>query len=1741
MKSKLNLRRRAALLLLALFCSLTSAWALEVTIGDGGTQTNRYLPFCSQNNYGWTQQIYTAAEIGTAGTIKSIAFKNTGPENTRNLSLYMVHTDKDSFTDDLVAVSAGDLVFSGNVTFTTDVWTTITLSKLFEYNGVDNLVVCVVDNSGYNSGSPYMSFLSFATPSLYQSLCSADADANLVNPGALLASKNQIKLDITQLSTLTVYDGETTTSKYVPAYIFYFDNFTRSQFVIPADELAGMEDCVINAIKFYTTSANVPYTTVSTVDVYLKEVGYTSISEFETKADCSTVYQGTLDIVSASGGGELTITFTTPFTYRGGNLLVGVENTTAAGYKEIKFCGEAVSGASVSGCNGSSLDDVPASQQDFIPKTTFYYSPAPAQGLTVYEGADPYEGQQGAQPNQFIPACIHYFDEYTRSQFVIPAADLASLTGSSISTIKFYTRDDGKSVPYPGTGKTAAPVDVYLKEVSYTKKTTFDYEPRDGATTVYHGTLSVVPGDGCGIMTINLSTPYEYGGGNLLIGIDNTETASYQVVSFMGTKVTHSAAITGHAKSKDLLNSNPGQTMEFIPQTTFVPTVIAPPAKPSNVEVSNLLAYSASISWDLPEDATGSVYQYKKASDTKWRTAVSTQSKSITINGLQHATAYQFRVKTLRDSSTSGWTTVTFTTSNTSTLTVYENAGNKNQKVPVYGGYANRYQKCEFVIPASELTDMYGGTISKMTFYMQDPAPAVWTGTFQIFLKEVSSTTISAFSGTTGATVVYTGTLDATGSTMDVEFSNSYAYSGGNLLVGVYLTTPGNYKPAYFKGKEVNYDACVQGYDGHALNSISASQQNFIPKTTFTYTPLDMLPPTDVAVNYTGGTTATVTWTGTAQSFDIKYNSTTKTNVTSPYSLTNLSNGTTYSVKVRGRVGNRLSAWSDEISFEATNKQVIGSGSETSGALPTHCYYKYSLTQQIYTAAEVGAAGIIESIDFKNASSKTDTRNLDIYMVSTEKSSFSGNSDWIAVSSGDLVFSGDVTFTAGAWTTITLDSPFEYNGSSNVAIIVDDNAGSYTSSLPFSVFSASNQALNIKSDVTNYDPTNLSYSGTRGAFKNQIRLAKGAAPAVLKPTGFAVSDITFESATLSWKENGTATQWQIGFFDNEGTFTGDITVDANPYTLTNLTPETTYRVKVRASDGGEESAWSGEISFTTPEDNPVPYNFVTYLSANGCYTEWSGTGESYNFRYRKGLDLGNPIFFDDFENGLGQWTVLQGDDGEIVSGQSECWYVYDGTNLSGYKAHSGSQVASSWSWNGIEYQANNYLVSPQITFGNTLRFWVCTNPYYPDAYEVLLSTTGNAIADFSVCKPLAKVPATGDWAEVTIDLSDYAGQTGYIAIHHVDYDGHYLFIDDFGIYNDAGLMYEYPIGSSNFTGLVELATNTVYEFQVQSVRGGKVSDWSDVQTFALLTLQDDADNNSQISNATGRLAHVTLTGHTFKKDGKYNMVCLPFDLTIADSPFADATIERLRYYDYNSTTQTLMLYFVDNDLTVIPAGYPFIVKWADGEDLTDQQFANVIMGGALNQNVKVTDFFQFIGNFAPMTLNGYKKLYVGSDKPLSWPATNVNIGAFRAYLKLLRDDVNQIIVEFGDGTQISVSSILGDTNGDADVTISDAVGVVNYILGNPSAGFNIVNANVNGDTNISITDAVGIVDIVNNSSTSAPKMAAPAADKKPEKILLETKTILPPEGSPTVKKERGTERELRILPHEGRSVAREDN
>ena len=170
---------------------------------------------------------------------------------------------------------------------------------------------------------------------------------------------------------------------------------------------------------------------------------------------------------------------------------------------------------------------------------------------------------------------------------------------------------------------------------------------------------------------------------------------------------------------------------------------------------------------------------------------------------------------------------------------------------------------------------------------------------------------------------------------------------------------------------------------------------------------------------------------------------------------------------------------------------VVGNGEITNEYLPSSSLDGYTLSQQIYTPAELGSSKTINNISFFNEGGEA-TRDYDIYMVHTDKTTFTSGSDWISVTDADKVFSGSVTMRQGLWTTIVLDQSFYYNGSSNLALIVDDNTGSYTTgqpgmncrTIPLSFV----QSIYNKASYTNYNPLNPPTGGTRYAGKNQLIL-----------------------------------------------------------------------------------------------------------------------------------------------------------------------------------------------------------------------------------------------------------------------------------------------------------------------------------------------------------------------------------------------------------------------------------------------------------------------------------------------------------------------------------------------------------------------------------------------------------------------------------------------------------------------------
>lgn len=186
-----------------------------------------------------------------------------------------------------------------------------------------------------------------------------------------------------QTETLTVYGTETGTRNTTPIYNYYFDQYSRAQTVFPATDLADMEGGTISAIKFYTNYTSSDYETDVDVDVYLTEVEYTTISAFVAQSDATIVYTGHLNFVRNADNGdkaEITITFTTPFVYNGGNLLFGCDNQTKGDYEDIKYYGKNVTGVSVYANSSSAVPTTPhssSSSNGFLPKTTFTYTPNP--------------------------------------------------------------------------------------------------------------------------------------------------------------------------------------------------------------------------------------------------------------------------------------------------------------------------------------------------------------------------------------------------------------------------------------------------------------------------------------------------------------------------------------------------------------------------------------------------------------------------------------------------------------------------------------------------------------------------------------------------------------------------------------------------------------------------------------------------------------------------------------------------------------------------------------------------------------------------------------------------------------------------------------------------------------------------------------------------------------------------------------------------------------------------------------------------------------------------------------------------------------------------------------------------------------------------------------------------------------------------------------------------------------------
>ena len=272
---------------------------------------------------------------------------------------------------------------------------------------------------------------------------------------------------------------------------------------------------------------------------------------------------------------------------------------------------------------------------------------------------------------------------------------------------------------------------------------------------------------------------------------------------------------------------------------------------------------------------------------------------------------------------------------------------------------------------------------------------------------------------------------------------------------------------------------------------------------------------------------------------------------------------------------------------------AIGDGTSAGYYCPIGTYYNYSITEQLYTASEIGMAGTIESISFYYASSTAKDFPIDVYMKNVSATNLSTG---ISLADAELVFSGTFSVTGEGWFTINLDNQFEYDGTSNLLIGVNKGYLYWYSGSTWRYTSTSNMARYTQNDNTEYTTSTTPGTVTDNRPNIQLEITP-ASVSCSSPDAILASSITSNGASLSW--SGGSGTYNVEYKKTSdadwSTLLSGTTQTST--TLSTLDPNTGYQVRVQSVCSGENST----------------YRSTSFRTACGTITSfpWSETFESY--------------------------------------------------------------------------------------------------------------------------------------------------------------------------------------------------------------------------------------------------------------------------------------------------------------------------------------------------------------------------------------------------------------------------------------------------------------------------------------------------------------------------------------------------
>ena len=1221
-KNKTRLARAAMTLLLALLTTV-GAWAqTTVTIGNlENAENDSYLPMNSLYEYSYTQQIYTADEIGMAGTITSITLWLYGNANLYEMpfDIYIVETDKDAFesTSDWVTVTTADIVYSGSITVhnTEAEAYTFELSTPFVYSGTGNLVICFDNNTGqWKSGLNGKVFTATdnITRAIYARRDGTDYDPtgmSGITANGTTAKRNVITLDITPSGTVcekpeTLVASEVTTNSATLTWTGGSGTYNVE----------------------YKKSADTDWTNVTT--------STTETTTTLTDLEGNTAYEARVRSVcdSKATSGWKTVSFTTenpcatPTNLQISNITTTSATVTwTAGYQETEWKVQYLKDGE-SNWNEVTVSDNPAITLNNLEENTSYY-------LRIYNCDTFLYGTFKTLDPNAAPTNLHF------SNITVSSATLSWTPGyqETTWTVKYKKSsetDYSEPIPVSGTptltltdleGLTTYNVQVYNgdKYVSgnFTTGTSIPLVEGFGTSiptgwALYTGLLENVMNG-----TALSSTSYGWS-----FGMNNGVFDNHARVNIYGTSC-YRWLVMPTTKMEDNV-----QLTFDLALTAYNGTLGAPQDTGTDDKFVVLITTDGGTTWTVLRqwDNAGSEYVYNNiacsavgqnvaidlSSYAGQNIAIAFYGESTASNADNNLHIDNVSIDYIPDCAKPTGLAASNVTAHGATITWTSDASTWQIQVdeedPINvttNPYTLTGLTAETAYSVKVRTDC-GGTYSEWT----NPV-SFTTG---IACQKPTNVTVSNITGH-GATV-----------TWDAEEGDVFEYA-----LALSSVTKGDAKvPSDLQYQTVSaIPLTLTDLDPETeyvfyLRKNCGSVDGYSQIVTKTFKTTVACPaPTGLKATLTpgNGSVATLSWTepGDAAAWVVAYKvegeeEFTEVAVTeNPYTLTGLTPETAYTAKVKAVCGGEdgESLWSSTVTFTPTNAYIltVNDGTNTNNIVPVYGLWvdSYSKSQFIIPAADLAAMqyGIINKLTFYSSNANVDwgAAEFEVYMTEVNNTTFENSTliDWTTMDK--VKYAGSLSI-SGNKMEVVLDETYQYMGDNLLIGILQTTSGTYSSCYWYGVSCENNVAIggyeNSKSiEIKKFLP------------KTTFGFTPGEAPTCIKPKNLEVSEIGRKSVKLSWTSGAEGQNaWQICVNGDEDNL---IEADTNPFALTGLTPETEYSVKVRANcGGGDVSGWSKEVTFTTEIACPVPTDLMaSNISTSSATLSWNSLSNNTELRY----------------------------------------------------------------------------------------------------------------------------------------------------------------------------------------------------------------------------------------------------------------------------------------------------------------------------------------------------------------------------------------------------------------------------------------------------------------------------------------------------------------------------------------------